>query len=71
MVRTYNESIDIAKGIGMICLVLGHLFIIGSDSFKMIFAFHMPLFFFLSGYLFISSKYILRFSFRKKLGNWH
>lgn len=68
MVRTYNESIDIAKGIGMICLVLGHLFIIGSDSFKMIFAFHMPLFFFLSGYLFIPSKYTPKVFFQKKIG---
>ena len=68
MVRTYNESIDIAKGIGMICLVLGHLFIIGSDSFKMIFAFHMPLFFFLSGFLFIPSKYPPKVFFQKKIG---
>ncbi len=68
MKETYNESIDIAKGIGMICLVLGHLFIIGSDSFKMIFAFHMPLFFFLSGFLFIPSKYPPKKFFQSKIG---
>lgn len=62
------ESVDIAKGIGMLCLVLGHLFIIGSDAFKIIFAFHMPLFFFLSGLLFIPSKYTPKAFFQNKIG---
>ena len=40
---------DNAKGLGIILLVLGHLFIFGSAPFRVIFAFHMPLFFIVSG----------------------
>lgn len=52
MTKKYDSRIDIAKGIGMILLVAGHLLTIDSPGFKIIFSFHMPLFFFLSGYLF-------------------
>lgn len=44
------EWIDILKGFGMICVVLGHL----SPSLpveQFIYSFHMPLFFFLSGFV--------------------
>ena len=47
-----NASIDIAKGIGIILVVFGHNWIIAHDHgelFRIIFSFHMPLFFFLSG----------------------
>lgn len=47
-----NSSIDVAKGIGIILVVLGHNWIINHDKgevFRVIFSFHMPLFFFLSG----------------------
>ncbi len=47
-----NTSIDIAKGIGIILVVFGHNWIIAHDHgelFRIIFSFHMPLFFFLSG----------------------
>ncbi|MFZ6873447.1 acyltransferase family protein [Undibacterium sp. Di27W] len=47
-----NTSIDIAKGLGIILVVLGHNWIIAHDHgelFRIIFSFHMPLFFFLSG----------------------
>ena len=47
-----NASIDIAKGLGIILVVLGHNWIIAhehGESFRIIFSFHMPLFFFLSG----------------------
>lgn len=42
--------IDVLKGIGIIAVVAGHVF----DGFfsKFIFTFHMPLFFFVSGFLF-------------------
>lgn len=43
---------DNAKGIGIILLVFGHLFTYGSIPFSVIFAFHMPLFFWISGTLF-------------------
>lgn len=46
-----NQEIDVAKGIGIIAVVLGHLVEYGGIISKVIFVFHMPLFFFLSGYL--------------------
>jgi fucose 4-O-acetylase-like acetyltransferase len=49
------EHIDVAKGIGIILVVLGHNWIIRTEKgelFRIIFSFHMPLFFFLSGVLF-------------------
>ncbi len=47
--RNRLEWIDIAKGIGIICVVYAHVF---SDMISnAIFIFHMPLFFFIGGYL--------------------
>lgn len=47
------EYIDIAKGIGIICVILGHM---DNDSIKQfVFSFHMPLFFMISGF-FLSTK---------------
>ncbi len=43
------ESIDLAKGIGILLVILGHLNVDGQYSRYVIFAFHMPLFFALSG----------------------
>lgn len=49
------DWVDVAKGIGMICVILSH---VEEENFsnpylKMpLYTFHMPLFFFLSGYLF-------------------
>ncbi|MBP0598604.1 acyltransferase family protein [Herbaspirillum sp. LeCh32-8] len=42
--------IDIYRGIGILLVVWGHVY--GGYSFELIFLFHMPLFFFISGYLF-------------------
>lgn len=50
------EWLDIAKGLGMVFVMLGHTpcpFFLE----KYIFSFHVPLFFFLSGYLFSIEKY--------------
>jgi len=47
-----NNSIDIAKGLGILLVVLGHNWIIDHDHgliFQLIFSFHMPLFFLLGG----------------------
>lgn len=44
--------IDVGRGIGMMLVVLGHTVNPGSLLWKAIFAFHMPLFFMLSGYLY-------------------
>lgn len=58
MVTTHrNITIDTAKGYGIILVIAGHLFTYGSEPFRFIFSFHMPLFFFLSGFLFTFEKY--------------
>jgi fucose 4-O-acetylase-like acetyltransferase len=44
------EWIDIAKGFGILTVVAGHIY--EGDIRRIIFIFHMPLFFFISGYLF-------------------
>lgn len=53
-VKMYNNQrlywIDIAKGALLFLVILGHLVTYNSYAFAFIFAFHMPAFFFLSGY---------------------
>jgi polysaccharide biosynthesis protein PslL len=47
-----NLTVDVAKGIGIILVVLGHNWIVlheKNDLFRVIFSFHVPLFFFISG----------------------
>ena len=46
-----SNTIDVAKGIGIILVVLGHNWIVYHEEWltEIIFSFHMPLFFFLSG----------------------
>lgn len=51
------EWIDMAKGYGIILVVMGHCFNKGSIIHNWIFSFHMPLFFILSGYCFCIDKY--------------
>ena len=47
------QYIDIAKGIAMICIILGHM---GNANInRIVFTFHVPIFFFITGY-FISDK---------------
>ena len=46
--------IDTAKGIGLLCVILGHLSIPLVDAW--VYFFHMPLFFFLSGVVFSGGK---------------
>lgn len=47
------QYIDIARGIAMICIILGHL---GNPSInRVVFTFHVPIFFFITGY-FTSTK---------------
>lgn len=53
MMKNRLTYIDAAKGIGIILVVLGHLDKTGQLSREMIYAFHMPFFFFLSG-IFVS-----------------
>jgi len=46
------EYIDIARGIGILLVVMGHndFAVISPFAYQVIYSFHMPLFFFLSGY---------------------
>lgn len=46
------EYIDIARGIGILLVVMGHndFALVSPFAYKAIYSFHMPLFFFLSGY---------------------
>lgn len=51
-----HDYIDIAKGIGILLVVWAHILLSGA-SHKVIYAFHMPLFFLISGMLFRREKY--------------
>ena len=57
--------IDAAKGIGLLCVILGHLSIPLVDTW--VYFFHMPLFFFLSGLVFSGGKYDFKTFLSKKL----
>ena len=50
----FDNSVSIAKGIGIMLMVLGHTFF-SVYGYTVIYMFHMPLFFFLSGYCFKES----------------
>ncbi len=50
------QWIDVSKGIGIFLVIIGHTMIQG-ELRGQIYAFHMPLFFFLSGFLFSNRKY--------------
>lgn len=59
------EYIDIAKGIGILMVVWAHILITGA-SHRVIYAFHMPLFFLVSGMLFRRDKYTCFFDFLRR-----
>lgn len=46
------EWIDITKGIGILCVIAGHIFMSDTFIYKAVYLFHMPLFFLISGYLY-------------------
>ncbi len=46
------DWIDIAKGLGILLMIVGHTFLNESFVRKLVFSFHMPLFFILAGYTF-------------------
>lgn len=56
--------IDTAKGIGLLCVILGHLHIPLVDTW--VYFFHIPLFFFLSGCVFSGRKYDFSTFLKKK-----
>lgn len=53
------DWIDMAKGYGIICVILGHISIHSLSI--MIYSFHIPLFFFLSGFLFNENRPFIPF----------
>ncbi|MBR3825869.1 MAG: acyltransferase family protein [Lachnospiraceae bacterium] len=48
--------LDMARGIGMVLVVLGHIEYLGAGWLRYVTAFHMPLFFFVSGILICKKK---------------
>ena len=63
--RSSTDWVVIAKGIGIILVVIGHFHpdtspLYWSDIRVIIYSFHMPLFFVLSGYLYVNGKYVYR-----------
>ena len=67
-----EKYIDVAKGIGILLVVYGHVINSGSlESLsvvsQVIYSFHMPLFFFVTGYLLGLRKYDGGFSLSKQL----
>ncbi|MBR1931112.1 MAG: acyltransferase [Lachnospiraceae bacterium] len=58
--------VDIARGIAICCIVLGHLGV--GEINRIVFTFHVPLFFFLSGF-FMNNKYAFREFVRRKARN--
>jgi fucose 4-O-acetylase-like acetyltransferase len=60
------EWLDIAKGIGIIFVIFAHVITISPALLNYIYSFHMPLFFFISGYVFSDTKYKTLKSFAKK-----
>ena len=55
MVKKRLDYIDIAKALGMLTIMWGHIAIGKTVTF--VYAFHIPLFFFLSGMVFVPEKY--------------
>lgn len=65
--------IDILKGIAIILVVMGHMFVpytdyLNSTINQLIYSVHMPLFFFLSGYVFKKEQNIGRMIIKKTIG---
>ena len=56
--KTRNATIDIMRGITIFLVIVGHLVPYASYSFNLIYSFHMPIFFLLSG--FCSAKSMLQ-----------
>lgn len=60
------EYIDIAKGIGILLVIAGHLFAYRGPISRWIFSFHMPLFFILSGICYKMNSSTILVEYKKK-----
>lgn len=56
---------DIAKGIGVILVILGHTSQLSNIAIEWIFSFHMPLFFWISGYFYKDAESIASYAKKK------
>lgn len=65
IVKERIEWIDVAKGVGLLCVILGHLKTPYLTFW--IYTFHMPLFFFLSGVVFSGDKYSFKEFLKRKI----
>lgn len=63
-----RTEIDVAKGFALFLVIFGHIVTMHHTLFRWIFAFHMPVFFFLSGMTFRPEKYTDHSSFIKDKG---
>ena len=63
------EWIDVAKGIGILFIILGHVFNTGFLR-KWIFSFHVPFFFVVAGFTFSINRGIVDFVIRKAKTLW-
>ena len=52
------EYLDVAKAFGIYLVILGHLVIFNYKTFRFIFAFHMPLFFVISGFILAGENFL-------------
>lgn len=62
--KTRVDYFDIAKGIAILCMVIGHT-IKNKYILNIIFSFHMPLFFLISGYFFKKDKNVIKKGFKR------
>lgn len=67
MAEKRDSTIDIYKGIGIILVMMGHIGF-GATSSYIAHAFHMPMFFFISGYLYRKKKESFVVWFERKAG---
>jgi polysaccharide biosynthesis protein PslL len=66
--KNRNLTVDIAKGIGILLVVFGHNWIVNHDPgelFRIVFSFHVPLFFFMSGLFLKPSDGLKQFIFKR------
>lgn len=62
--QTRNNTIDVARGIGIFLIVFGHSWYVTQhdELYRVIFSFHLPLFFFLAGIFLRTSDSLSRFT---------
>ena len=61
------EYLDIAKGIGIILVIIGHCISMKSYMGRFIYTFHMPLFFFIAGLCFNETRYTFSIFLTKRI----